>query len=177
MPSVLAAAALYWASCISSPGAAPSSSFVFFEVTGYQPEILCRCVRNMGAAHTEGGGTGRRDGGLGLVGPVLHCPSTRGRPWSVRKVATLPSPRFKAPGHARRSLRNKSVTGACGQSVYGGLLMDSDQEMELFDVESFVDHLVEEDPPAKAAYICDAPVAADTPPEMVTKSGNSHLCC
>ena len=40
-------------------------------------------------------------------------------------------------------------------------------------MKSFVDRLMEEDPPAKAAYIWDAPVAADTPPEVVAKSGNS----
>ena len=126
MPSALAATALYWASCISTPGVAPPSPIAFFAVTGYQPEILCRCLRNMGAVHTGGGGAGRRDGGLGLVGPVLHYPSSRGGPCSVREVVTLPSPRFEAPGRIRRSLRNKSVTGACGQSVYGGLPVDSD---------------------------------------------------
>ena len=52
-------------------------------------------------------------------------------------------------------------------------VVDPDEEMEPFDMESFVDRLVEDDP-AKEGYICDAPVAADTPPEVATKSGNSH---
>ena len=53
---------------------------------------------------------------------------------------------------------------------------DLEEEMEPFDMDSFVDRLVESDPPhpAKAAIIWDAPVAADTPPEVVTNSGNSH---
>ena len=57
---------------------------------------------------------------------------------------------------------------------HGVDVVDSDEEMEPFDVESFVDRLVEDDSPAKAAYIWDAPVVTDTPPEVVTKSGKSR---
>ena len=41
---------------------------------------------------------------------------------------------------------------------------DLEEEMEPFDMDSFVDRLVESDPPhpAKAAITWDAPVAADT---------------
>ena len=52
--------------------------------------------------------------------------------------------------------------------------MDPNEEMEPFHMERFLDRLVENDLPAKAGYICDAPVAADTPSEVATKGGNSH---
>ncbi|CAM9852828.1 unnamed protein product, partial [Hapterophycus canaliculatus] len=57
-PSSLAACALYWASCVTSPGAAPPSSFAFLAVTGYELEQLCRCLRDMEGVRTGGGVAG-----------------------------------------------------------------------------------------------------------------------
>lgn len=64
-PSALAAAALYWASCVTAPGAAAPASFSFFAVTGYQLERLCHCLRDMEGVRTGGG---RRHGGLSAGG-------------------------------------------------------------------------------------------------------------
>lgn len=75
-PSALAAAALYWASCIAAPGAAPPTSFAFMAVTGYQLEQLCRCLRDMEGVRTGGGrgGLGGRPGS----GSRSLCPSSSG---------------------------------------------------------------------------------------------------
>ncbi|CAN0536030.1 unnamed protein product, partial [Ectocarpus sp. 8 AP-2014] len=54
-PSALAASALYWASCVTTPGAAPPTSFAFLAVTGYELEQLCCCLRDMEAVRTGGG--------------------------------------------------------------------------------------------------------------------------
>lgn len=54
-PSAIAASALYWASCVTTPGAAAPESFAFFAVTGYQLERLCRCLRDMEGVRTGGG--------------------------------------------------------------------------------------------------------------------------
>ncbi|CAN0082738.1 unnamed protein product [Ectocarpus fasciculatus] len=61
-PSALAASALYWASCVTTPGAAPPTSFAFLAVTGYELEQLCCCLRDMEAVRTGGG---RRYDGAG----------------------------------------------------------------------------------------------------------------
>ncbi|CAM9546808.1 unnamed protein product [Laminaria digitata] len=68
-PSALAAAALYWASCVTAPGAAAPAAFSFFAVTGYQLERLCRCLRDMEGVRTGGGG-GRRQHRLSVAGGV-----------------------------------------------------------------------------------------------------------
>lgn len=57
LPSALAAAALYWASCVTSPGEAAPGTFAFFAVTGYQLDRLCRCLRDMENVRTGGGGS------------------------------------------------------------------------------------------------------------------------
>lgn len=77
-PSALAAAALYWASCISAPGAAPPTSFAFLAVTGYELEQLCRCLRDMESVRTGGGGGG--GGGLRSrsSSPSFSSPGTGG---------------------------------------------------------------------------------------------------
>lgn len=77
-PSALAAAALYWASCVTAPGAAAPASFSFFAVTGYQLERLCRCLRDMEGVRTGGGrrhglsvGGGGGDGGGDWAGETF----------------------------------------------------------------------------------------------------------
>lgn len=74
-PSALAAAALYWASCITAPGAAPPTSFAFLAVTGYELEQLCRCLRDMEGVRTGGGGGG---GGRHESGSRSSWPSSYG---------------------------------------------------------------------------------------------------
>ncbi|CAN0196851.1 unnamed protein product [Ectocarpus sp. 4 AP-2014] len=61
-PSALAASAFYWASCVTTPGAAPPTSFAFLAVTGYELQQLCCCLRDMEAVRTGGG---RRYDGAG----------------------------------------------------------------------------------------------------------------
>lgn len=63
-PSALAASALYWASCVTSPAAAPPASFAFSAVTGYELEQLCRCLRDMEGVRTGGGGVRHGSGSL-----------------------------------------------------------------------------------------------------------------
>lgn len=71
-PSMLAAAALYWASCVTAAGTAPPSSFAFFAVTGYQLDRLCRCLRDMESVRTGGGGLlGVSAGGGDWAGAVF----------------------------------------------------------------------------------------------------------
>lgn len=74
-PSALAAAALYWASCIAAPGAAPPTSFAFLAVTGYELEQLCRCLRDMEGVRTGGGGGGGVRHGLGSRSSSSSSPS------------------------------------------------------------------------------------------------------
>ena len=57
-PSALAAAALYWSSCITAPATPPPSSFAFLAVTGYDLGQLCRCLRDMEVVRTGAGGGG-----------------------------------------------------------------------------------------------------------------------
>ncbi|CAM9584184.1 unnamed protein product [Scytosiphon promiscuus] len=61
-PSSLAACALYWASCVTSPGATPPSSFAFLSVTGYELAQLCRCLRDMEGVRTGRGVSDGRHG-------------------------------------------------------------------------------------------------------------------
>jgi len=73
-PSALAAAALYWSSCISAPATPPPNSFAFLAVTGYELGQLCRCLRDMEVVRTGGGGrydSSRAGGGGGGGGESL----------------------------------------------------------------------------------------------------------
>lgn len=93
-PSALAAAALYWASCVSSPGAAAPESFAFFAVTGYKLEKLCRCLRDMEAVRTSGNGSEGRHGGGGGIGGVSGAAVGGGADWAGAAL----------PEHAGKSL-------------------------------------------------------------------------
>lgn len=80
-PSAVAAAALYWASCVTCPGETAPASFAFFAVTGYHLDKLCRCLRDMENIRTGGGGTG---GGLhaAQLGGGEAGGGTGGRTWA-----------------------------------------------------------------------------------------------